>query len=241
MSNSTIFEMNKACIDRRIHQGIELLKEYYKLIPIEIKEFGQLKIQDMDYVVSQYEIRHVGNLVIMVCPESERMQMDSFVLTPYYKNLPMFSTDYIYTKENRFFLNEIYTLTENEDLLYQLYMERFKAIKEYHKHLPDASVKSCWYDKIRPVCIAKTTTPEEDDEILEIFLENLRTWIAMERYTPFLTDYQYKLKWKKTKEYTDALVDEGGVSTDVFKTTLGAEKTRLFFDEVFFAPRIYQK
>ena len=35
-------------------------------------------------------------------------------------------------------------------------------------------------------------------------------------------------------EYTDGLIEKGGISTDVFKKDLGEEETKKFFDSVFF-------
>ena len=102
-------------------------------------------------------------------------------------------------------------------------------------------MKSCWYDELRPVCTAKTVAPENDEDILELFRENLRTYIEMEKALPSLTDEEYQEKWQKTQDYTDGLVDRGGVSTDVFKQTLGEDKTKEFFNEVFFAPSRYQR
>ena len=49
------------------------------------------------------------------------------------------------------------------------------------------------------------------------------------------------VKWQKTQDYTNNLVDSGGVSTDVFKAVLGADKTKEFFNCIFFAPALYKK
>ena len=35
-------------------------------------------------------------------------------------------------------------------------------------------------------------------------------------------------------EYTDGLIEKGGISTDVFKKELGDAETKVFFDNVFF-------
>lgn len=108
-----------------------------------------------------------------------------------------------------------------------------------HDSLPDMPVKECWYDDIRPVCTAKVTTPNQDEEILSIFTDNLKTFIEMEKSSPLLTASEYQAKWRKTQAYTDGLVDNGGVSTDVFKAVMGPEKTKEFFNTVFFAPALY--
>ena len=51
---------------------------------------------------------------------------------------------------------------------------------------------------------------------------------------PLLTDEEKAEKLAITVEYTNGLVDKGGVSTDVFKKELGVEETKKFFAQVFF-------
>lgn len=241
MSETAIFDVNKQNIEKRISLGLDLMKQHYELKEIDTKDFKHLEIQHMSYTVRQFEVVGVGNLLVMDCRDSESLQMDSFVLTPYYKNLPLFSTDYMYIKERRSFLNEIYNLVDKQDELYLKYIDEFAKNKTTYEYLTDMPVQSCWYDDIRPVCIAKNTVPENDEEIIALFKKNLEIFIEMEKATPLLTEEEYKVKWQKTQDYTDALVDSGGVSTDVFKAVLGADKTKEFFNCVFFAPSLYKK
>ncbi len=242
MAETNIFDVNKQNIEKRISLGLELMKKHYELKEIDTKDFRHLDIQQMSYTVSQYEVVGVGNLLIMECKDSPALQMDSFVLTPYFKNLPLFSTDYMYIKERRSFLNEIYSLVEKEDDLYLKYINEFAKNKAAYDHLTDMPVQACWYDDIRPVCTAKNTAPENDQEILDLFVKNLEIFIEMEKATALLSDDEaLKVKWQKTQDYTDNLVDSGGVSTDVFKAVLGADKTKEFFNSVFFAPALYKK
>lgn len=236
-----ICEKNKFNIDKRISLGLNLIRKNYELKEIIIGEFQHLNIKGMNYKIKQYEIKGVGNLLVMESKDSKVFQMDTFVITPYYKNLPLFSSDYIYNNDKRTFLNEIYSLTDNEDDLYNKYIRKFADMKNKCSHLTDMKVKSCWYDDIRPVCIAKNTDYKNDDEIISIFIKNLEIFINMEKESPLLNEDQYKIKWQKTQDYTDGLVDDGGVSTDVFKVALGAQKTKDFFNKVFFAPSLYKK
>ncbi len=241
MSETVIFEKNKQNIEKRINLGLDLMRKHYELKEIDTGDFKHLKIQTMEYHVAQYEVVGVGNLLVMECKDSPGLQMDSFVLTPYFKNLPLFSTDYMYIQERRSFLNEIYSLVDKEDELYRKYIGAFAENKASYDHLTDMPVQACWYDDIRPVCTAKNTAPENDEEIIQLFMRNLEIFIEMEKATPHLDAAAYNTKWQKTQDYTDALVDSGGVSTDVFKAVLGPEKTKEFFNSVFFAPALYKQ
>lgn len=236
-----IFEKNKLNINKRISLGLDLIRKNYEVKELDTKEFEYITIQNMNYSVKQYEIKNVGNLLVMKCEESDNIQMDSFVITPYYKNIPLFSTDYIYVKEKRTFLNEIYSLVSYKDDFYAKYVNEFSKLRDKYKYLNDMPMKKCWYDDLRPVCIAKNTEVDKDDEIINIFIKNLKLFIKMEKETPILNEEQYKEKWIKTQEYTNGLIDNGGVSTDVFKAVLGVDKTREFFNRVFFAPELYKR
>jgi len=239
---SDIFEINKQRIDQRIEKGLELLRQYYILRERTVpEEFRILKIQNMIFEIRQFEIENVGNLLTMKCRDSQPLQMDTFTLMPYFKNLPLFTTDYMYNGSKRSYLNEIYSLVDYQDELYLSYIEKFKQNKAKHDALPDMPVKPCWYDDIRPTYTAKVTDPDADEENFQIFLDNLNTFIEMEQNTPVLDHEAYQKKWKQNKSYSDRLVDENGISTDVFKAALGAEKTKKFFSQVFFAPDLYKK
>ena len=229
-----IFDRNCALIDKRIEAGLETLRKSYEVKERPVPElFAKLNIHNMAFEIRQYEIVGVGNLVTMKC-KSEGTQMDTFTLMPYYKNLPLFTTDYIYSGENRMFLNEIYDLSVYHDDLYDRYIDVFKANDQKHAALPDMPTKPCWYDDIRPVCTSKRTGTESEEENLSVFYENLDAFIKMEKETELLSGSDKAKKWAINKDYADRLVDEGGVSTDVFKSSLGAENTHKFFDDVFF-------
>ena len=239
---STIFAVNKNLIETRLENGIRTLKKYYHLTErIVPEEFRKLNIQNMHFEIRQYDIERVGNLLTMKCADSEIFQMDSFVIMPYFKNLPLFTTDYMYNAETRSYMNEIYNLVDTQDALYLSYIEKFKVNHEKHAELQDMPLHPGWYDTVRAVCTAKLTKPVADEENMQIFTEYLDILIEMEQNTPAFTEEKARQKkWKRNQEYVDRLIDEGGISTDVFKKVMGEEKTRRFFGQVFFGTELYK-
>ncbi|HEY8462682.1 MAG TPA: bilin reductase [Bacillota bacterium] len=234
VENDHIFDVNQKAIEKEINVGMEILTSVYKLNAVATEEFAHLTIQNIAYHIKQYAIVGVGNLLVMDSKDSPVLQMVSFVITPYYKNLPLFSTDYLYIQQKRSFLIEYYDLVKEKDRLYTSYIDRFRAIKDQHRSLPDLELKKCWYDPLRSVCTAKNTSVAQDEEILALFTENLKLFIEMEQASGPLSPNDQEAKWRITQEYIDGLVDTGGVSTDVFKAVLGPEKTKDFFHKVFF-------
>ncbi len=234
MKENSVFLVNKKIIEKEIKDGLDILNTTYKLNEINCGQFSNLQIQNIAYNIKQYEIASVGNLLMMESKDSTELQMLSFVITPYYKNLPLFSSDYLFIGEKRNFLVEYYDLVSEKDSLYNTYLNKLQAIKEKYEDLPDMKLKECWYDSLKTVCIAKKTSIAEDDIMLSIFNENLHTFIETEQKTDILSESEKRLKLQITRDYVNNLVDSGGVSTNVFKNSMGAESTKKFFNEVFF-------
>lgn len=232
--NDNIFDINKEIIKHHINRGLDLLTSKYKLKEVKTGKFANIQIQDITFKIKQYDINSVGNLLVMNSKNSIKLQMASFVITPYYKSLPLFSTDYMYIQEKRDFLIEYYDLVPKKDEFYLNYMNRFACLKAEHNQLKDMILKECWYDSLKPVCTAKSTDKTKDSEISSMFIDNLKLFIEMESNSKLLTREERKLKLKITQDYTDGLVDNGGVSTDVFKSTMGSDLTKEFFNKVFF-------
>ena len=235
-----MYETNMKMIERRINAGLALLRQNYRVTEIDTGALESFVVAERFHAVKQYEIEGVGNLVVMTNPKEGPMQMDTFTITPYYKNLPLFTTDYMYFEDKRMFLNEIYDLVEEQDGLYRTYIGRFAENCAAVAELEDMPMRKCWYDSIRPVVAAKIALPAEDDRILALFLGNLSTFIEMEQKTPLLPPEKRLGKWQKNYEYARALVEDGGVSTDLFVQSLGADETKRFFYSVFFAPFRYR-
>ena len=236
----SMYETNMKMIERRINAGISMLRQNYRVIEIDTGALESFVVAERFHAVRQYEIEGVGNLVVMTNPKEGTMQMDTFTITPYYKNLPLFTTDYMYFEDKRMFLNEIYDLVEEQDELYRTYIGRFSENCAAVADLEDMPMRKCWYDSIRPVVAAKIAMPAEDECILDLFLRNLSTFIEMEQKTPLLSPEKRLGKWQRNYDYARALVEDGGVSTDLFVQSLGADETKRFFYSVFFAPLRYR-
>ena len=236
-----ILEKNVKCIHARLEQGLSLLQEYYEVKECAVDpQLANPVIGGRPHHARRFDIKGVGNLLLMTVTEAEQNQLSSFVIMPYFKNLPLFSTDYVYSGEKRFFLLEIYDLSiEQEDA----FKEGIEAFSDFGKELTDMQdipTRPAWYDDIRPVCYAKAPELSQDDLAIEKFLEFLQLFVDMEKAAPVLEGSELMGKWKKNKDYADRLIDEGGVSTDLFTQALGAENTRRFFHEVFFGADCYK-
>ena len=239
--NRAVLAENKRRIDERLEAGLTLLRRYYRVeaCPVD-PALSDPVIGGRPHHAQRYDIEGVGNLLVMTVKEAEENQLSSFVLMPYAKNLPLFSTDYVYAGQRRFFLMEIYDLSVRHDAAFDAGIEAFRSFGETLSDLQDFSTRPAWYDDIRPVCHAKAYGPAQDELAIRRFLEFLELFVAMEKSTQPLAGDDLAEKWRKNKAYADRLIDAGGVSTDLFTAALGADNTRRFFHEVFFGAAWYK-
>ncbi len=107
--------------------------------------------------------------------------------------------------DKRTFLNEIYGLVLPEDDIYNKYIEAFDRVRSEYGYFQDMPMRTCWYDEIRPVYIAKNTEVKDDDALLEIFIKNLKLFIHMEKEMPFLMKYSLPLPYIKNNDKKDVL------------------------------------
>ena len=234
-------QKNIKLINERLDEGLALLRKYYGVEEQGVDDvLANPVIGGRPHHARRFDIKGVGNLLAMTVTEAEENQLSSFVIMPYFKNLPLFSTDFVYSGARRFFLLEIYDLSVRHDSIFETGIESFRAFGSEIADMPDFPTRPAWYDGIRPVCHAKAPDESQDEQAIKRFLDFLQLFIDMEQASPLLGADDLKAKWQKNKEYADRLIDEGGVSTDLFTAALGAENTRRFFHEVFFGADCYR-
>ena len=232
---------NIKMISKRLEEGLAQLGRTYTVRECPTDPVIAHPVVDgRPHHAKRFDIEGVGNLLVMTVTEAEENQLSSFVITPYAKNLPLFSSDYVYSKDRRFFLLEIYDLSIARDEIYTAGIDSFRQFARKLKDMPDIPTRPSWYDDIRPVCYAKSPSMDQDETAIRRFLEFLDLFIAMEQASPLLSGKEQADKWQKNKNYADRLIDEGGVSTDLFTRALGPENTRRFFHELFFGVDCYR-
>lgn len=237
-----IIEKNGQLIDARINDGLALLRKRFTVIeqPVD-PALANPVIGGRQHRACRYDIAGVGNLLAMTVRDAPENQLSSFVITPYEIDLPMLSTDFVYSQERRFFLIELYDLAVEHDMEFKCCIDDIAEIGASWNDMADFPVQPCWYDDVRPLCIAKAHGCEQDELAIKRFLEVLGRYLETAIALPALPKEDRAKKWRLNKEYADRLIDEGGVSTNLFTEALGTENTRRFFDEVFFAPSCYAR
>lgn len=107
--------------------------------------------------------------------------------------------------------------------------------------LKDMDLKESWDEKLKTIYIAKSSDVSMDNKIINMFSENLKMYVDMEKFTDFLREWKCEIQYQIIEKYINELIKKGGVSTDIFKLSLGEEKTREFFNKVLFSTERYNK
>lgn len=218
------------CVDAVLTE----LNANYTLTPVDSGEYKEMKLYGfMKFDVEQYDIQELGNLSIMRVNIGV-MQMATIVITPQDKNLPLLSADYMYILGNRKSYLEFYDVVKEKDDQYNSLLTALSEIQGKYDHLPNLETSPVWYEHLLSVAAYKDTKSDADPELKEMLTESIKTYIDHSKQFPLLSEEEKAEKIAITVDYTDGLIEKGGISTDVFKKELGDEVTKDFFDKVFF-------
>ncbi len=231
---------NMKVMNNTLDAGMKTISEYAKLTPVDAGEYKQITMYGaMKFDVSQYDIEDIGNLSVMKV-NMGFMQMVSYIITPFKKDMPMLSMDFMYMFGNRKAYAEFYDLTPDKTSPeYTAVLESIKKFEESCNDLEDLTTEPAWYDEYLTVVLHKAAKRDKDERVDKMFCDAIRCYMETAKDLPLLSDEEKAAKLAITQEYCDNLVEKGGVSTDVFKKALGSETTKDFFDKVLFGTALY--
>ncbi|MBQ6560499.1 MAG: hypothetical protein IJL85_06690, partial [Erysipelotrichaceae bacterium] len=124
---------------------LEELKKRYTLTKRDMQNLQKIKKGATNILCDAYEIEGVGNLFLMEMKAMlGMMKMETYVITPFEKDLSFCNIDTVQAMGNDMCLFEMYkTALHDEDL------SGFEQIKEKYKDLPEYDGGEHWYDSLR--------------------------------------------------------------------------------------------
>ena len=231
---AVIAAKNVTAMNHCVDAAMEELRSHYTVTPVDPGEYADLTLFGlMKFDVEQYDIEDIGNLSVMRVNMGV-MQMSTFVITPQDRNLPLLSTDYMYILGNRTAYMEFYDVVAQKDDAYNSLLSALENTLGGYDHLEDAQASPAWYAPLLTVTSYKNGGFAQDADLEQMLVDCLAVYLEHSRELPALTEAEQAEKTAITVEYTDGLIEKGGISTDVFKSALGSETTKDFFDRVFF-------
>ena len=96
---------------------LDAVNQKYPLTEKNVGEFAKIKAKGMTFVIKQYEAKGLGNVSVMEAKGFfGLMQMDTLIINPVEKDLPLFSYDRVLAMGNDTLILELYdTLLEKQD------------------------------------------------------------------------------------------------------------------------------
>lgn len=229
IANKNVKAMNN-CVEAALAE----LQKHYTVTERDPQEYKEITLYGvMKFHVEQYDIKELGNLSVMRVNMGV-MQMATFVITPRDTNMPLLSADYIYVLSNRKAYMEFYDVVEEKDSSYLKLLDALGETIKNYDYLEKVETAPAWYEHLLTVTAYKGGSFDTDQDLQNILVDSLTTYLKHAKQQPLLTEEEKARKQEITVEYTDGLIEKGGISTDVFKKELGDEETRKFFSQVFF-------
>ncbi len=206
---------------------LDIIKAKYSLVELETGEFSSLKANGMKFKIRSFSAKNLGHISIMRAKGFfGLMKMDTLMIVPKEKDLPLYSYDRIYAMGNDTLIVELYnTLTEPLDL------SSLNKVKEKFGFLSERDPGKHWYDNIKlKESISKKGKKAQEKDFDTLTMEHLEAYLnASEKNVEDINKKQ-----ELSAFYVDGLLLQGGPSTDVFKKSLGVEKTTKLFKNVLF-------
>jgi hypothetical protein len=206
---------------------LDIIRSKYPLVELDVGEYDTLKANGMRFCVKAYRADGLGHVSVMRAKGFfGLMKMDTLMIVPKEKDLPLYSYDRIYAMGNDTLIVELYdTLTETLDL------SSLDDIKSRFAHLPERDPGKHWYDHLKlPQSISKKGKKAETQNFDDLAIEHFDAYLSAAAAD---TSDEAK-KRELSSRYVNGLLAQGGPSTDVFKKSLGEEKTEKLFKNVLF-------
>ena len=219
--------------------ALTIVEKHFGIKKIDLGEKSIMKLNGMmKFQLEQYDIENLGNLSIMKM-NMGLMQMLTFVITPIYENMPLLSADFMYILGTRKAYLEFYDVVKNKDSIYVELLSKLQNVIDKYDNLKSIEASEAWYKDLLTVTCYKGVKPKNDSEIQTLLVDSIDTYLSYAKKMPDLSVEDIAAKKAITLKYTNGLIEKGGISTNVFKKSLGDESTKVFFDNIFFGTGRY--
>ena len=155
------------------------------------------------------------------------MKMETLIITPKWKDMPLLSYDRIKAMGSDTLIIELY-----DTLTGPCFLKPLDEVKARYASLPNHDLGSHWYDSIRLEQSVskngKTALSASFDTLTDAYFD---AYIACAGQAKSCVPQE---KAQKSGVYVEGLLLHGGPSTDIFKKALGEEKTAELFRRVLF-------
>ena len=207
---------------------LAIIDRAFPLAEQDCGEYKKMKVSGMGFTIRRFRAEGLGSVSVMVASGFfGLMKMDTLIITPTEKDMPLFSYDRVHAMGNDTLIFELYdTLLNSADL------SALEEVKKQAAYLPDHDLGEHWYDSIKlAVSLSKKGKKSHTPAFDSCALEYLEAYLADAAEAEYC---ERGPKKDKAAVYVEGLLKHGGPSTDVFKKGIGDEKTAELFRNILF-------
>ena len=206
---------------------LTLLKRNHALVIKSVGEFETFKAKGMTFNCKAYEVCGLGHVSVMQAKGFfGLMKMDTLMIVPGERDLPLYSYDRIFAMGNDTLIVELY-----DTLVSPLDASSLDQAKEHYQNLAERAPGEHWYDSIKlPQSISKKGKKSKTPSLNALASDHFAAYLSL----PAGKTADQGAKANLSLQYVEGLLHHGGPSTDVFKKALGQEKTEQLFKKVLF-------
>ncbi len=210
---------------------IAILAETFPLTEQNVDKFGTIKANGMKFSIRAFKAEGLGHVSIMRATGFfGLMKMDTLIINPTYRDLPLYSYDRIHAMGNDTLIVELY-----DTLLGECDLTGLQQVKSKYDDIPEHSLGSHWYDSIKLAeSVAKKGKKKQTADFDKLTAQHFAAYLAA---VPTNESVEPDAKCEKASVYVEGLLANGGPSTDVFKKALGEDTTAELFRKVLFGTK----
>lgn len=192
------------------------------------EEIQKLTVSGMKFTIRTYTAPDLGHVSVMEAAGFfGLMKMDTLIITPLQKDMPLFSYDRVHAMGNDTLIFELY-----DTLLGQTELSALTQVKQDAANLPDHDLGAHWYDSIKlPQSLSKKGKKKDTAAFDAAADAYLRAYLQAAKNAAPCDAADKRVK---AAVYVEGLLTHGGPSTDVFKKGIGDEKTAELFRNILF-------
>lgn len=215
-----------------IEKLLTAIDKKFPLSEQDTGDFKQLKANGMKFSIRAFRAEGLGWVSVMTATGFfGLMKMDTLIVNPTQVDMPLLSYDRVHAMGNDTLIYELYNT-----MLGQTDLSALDKAKGRTNLLPDHDLGKHWYDDIKlPQSISKKCKKIQTPAFNDAAYQYMVSFLNAAQNAPACND---AAKQEKASVYVEGLLTHGGPSTDVFKKSLGEEKTAQLFRHILFGTKV---
>ena len=215
-----------------IDKLLKAIEKQYPLTEVDAGDYKNLKANGMKFSIQAYTAEGLGWVSVMTASGFfGLMKMDTLIINPRDVDMPLLSYDRVHAMGNDTLIYELY-----DTMVGQPDFSLLDKAKGRTNLLPDHDLGKHWYDEIKlPQSLSKKCKKVQSPAFDDAAQQYMTAFVNAAKAAP---SCEAEPKREKASVYVEGLLEHGGPSTDVFKKSIGEEKTARLFRTVLFGTQV---